>query len=131
MAAPKGTRPPAAGRGRPKGSTNKISADVKAMILAALDGAGGVEYLTRQAEKSPAAFMTLLGKVLPMQISGQDNEPLTVVRVRWEGADRLVTTGERVETLNRMPPGPDPGTGGVSTCPPNAICREDRPTNLD
>jgi len=77
MAAPKGTRPPAAGKGRRKGSKNKLSADVKAMILAALDDAGGVEYLTRQAEKNPAAFMTLLGKVLPMQVGGAD-EPITI-----------------------------------------------------
>lgn len=34
-----------AGKGRPKGSPNKITADVKAMVLAALDKAGGVDYL--------------------------------------------------------------------------------------
>lgn len=33
------------GPGRPKGVPNKITADVKAMILAALDKAGGAEYL--------------------------------------------------------------------------------------
>lgn len=40
------------------------------MILAALDGAGGVEYLIRQAEAKPAAFLALVGKVLPLQVSG-------------------------------------------------------------
>jgi hypothetical protein len=78
MAAPKGTRPPAAGKGRRKGSKNRLGADVRAMILAALDGAGGVEYLTRQAEKNPAAFMTLLGKVLPLQVGGRDEGPITI-----------------------------------------------------
>jgi hypothetical protein len=34
-----------AGKGRPKGSPNKVTADVKAMVLAALDQAGGVKYL--------------------------------------------------------------------------------------
>jgi hypothetical protein len=33
-----------------------------------LDGAGGVEYLEQQADKTPVAFMTLVGKVLPMQV---------------------------------------------------------------
>jgi len=40
------------------------------MILGALDDAGGQQYLARQAEQNPTAFMTLLGKVLPMQLAG-------------------------------------------------------------
>ena len=49
------------------------------MILQALDeqDGGGVEYLKRQATASPAAFMTILGKVLPMQIGGDpDGRPI-------------------------------------------------------
>src|SRR5215469_9715978 len=56
-----------AGRGRPKGSPNKLSGDVKAMILAALDEVGGKTYLVEQAQKNPNGFLTLVGKVLPMQ----------------------------------------------------------------
>ena len=41
MAAPKGTRPPAAGKGRPKGARNKMTRALKDMILQALDDAGG------------------------------------------------------------------------------------------
>lgn len=33
------------GPGRPKGSQNKVTADVKAMILIALSKAGGADYL--------------------------------------------------------------------------------------
>lgn len=51
---------------------NKLTSDVKGMILAALDKAGGVEYLVLQARESPAAFMTLVGKVLPTQIANAD-----------------------------------------------------------
>ena len=54
------------------------------MVLAALSEAGGVECLTRQAEKNPAAFMTLLGKVLPMQVTGVDSEPL---QIQWIATD--------------------------------------------
>jgi hypothetical protein len=64
MAAPKGTRPPAAGKGRPKGARNKVSRALKEMILAALDKAGGEQCFGEQASKNPVAFMTLLGKVL-------------------------------------------------------------------
>jgi hypothetical protein len=48
------------------------------MILGALDEAGGQEYLARQAEKNPAAFMTLLGKVLPTQLAGTHEQPIVL-----------------------------------------------------
>ena len=62
--------------GSRKGIPNKISGDVKAMILAALDKAGGVDYLLKRAEDNPAAFMSLLGRVLPMTVSGDPDNPL-------------------------------------------------------
>ena len=49
---------------------NKINADLRAMILGALSDAGGRDYLAKQAEASPAAFLTLIGKVLPTQVTG-------------------------------------------------------------
>lgn len=63
-------RPPNAGKGRPKGTQNKITADVKAMILGALNDAGGQAYLLAQAHENPKAFLTLVGRVLPLQVSG-------------------------------------------------------------
>jgi hypothetical protein len=68
MPAPKGTRPPAAGKGRPKGARNKLTRDIREMIRAALDKAGGIAYLVKQAELNPTAFMSLLGKMIPTQI---------------------------------------------------------------
>lgn len=76
MPAPKGTQPPAKGRGRPKGSPNKLGADVKAMILEALTSAGGAKYLLSQAQTNPNAFLTLVGKVLPMTVQGDPDNPL-------------------------------------------------------
>ena len=64
-------RIPNDGNGRPKGATNKITRELKEMILEALDNAGGAEYLCQQAEKNPSAFMTLIGKVLPMQVKAE------------------------------------------------------------
>lgn len=76
---PKGTRPPAAGRGRVKGEKNLITRAIKDMILHALDRVGGEEYLAKQAEKNPVAFMTLLGKIIPTQMehSGSINTNAT------------------------------------------------------
>jgi hypothetical protein len=72
----------AAGRktgGRQKGSVNKIPSDLKAMILGALDAAGGQDYLYRQAELNPGPFMTLIGKVLPLQVTGGDGGPVMII----------------------------------------------------
>lgn len=74
-----------AGKGRPKtggrakGTPNKLTADVKAMVLEALDKAGGVSYLLTQAQSNPNAFLTLVGKVLPMTVAGDPENPLGVV----------------------------------------------------
>lgn len=69
-------KPPAAGKGRKKGVPNKTTALLKDAILKAAEAAGNkvgndgiVSYLTAQAEENPGPFMTLLGKVLPMQVS--------------------------------------------------------------
>jgi hypothetical protein len=60
------------GPGRPKGAQNKINKELKEMILQALDGAGGVEYLQERAKdpRTASAFLTLVGKVLPMTVQG-------------------------------------------------------------
>ena len=72
--------PPGVRRGgRQAGTQNKLSGDVKAMILAALDAAGGAEYLLRQTKQNPLAFMSLLGKLLPTQMTGKDGGPIVNV----------------------------------------------------
>lgn len=73
--------------GRTKGTPNKITALLKDEILQAAEAAhkdGRVGYLTEQAKENPAAFMTLLGKVLPTQVSGDSENPLEL-RVRIGG----------------------------------------------
>lgn len=83
MPALKGTRPPAAGKGRPKGARNKMTRTLKDMIVGAIDQAGGKQYLVEQASKNPVAFMMLLGKVLRMQVSGEDSSPVIVEIVHY------------------------------------------------
>lgn len=60
------------GPGRGKGNPNKVTADLKGMIQQALANAGGVQYLTERAQdpKTASAFLTLVGKVLPMTVQG-------------------------------------------------------------
>lgn len=62
-------RPPNAGIGREKGVPNKITRDIRAMIEGALDEAGGKAYLVQQAKENPVAFMGLVARILPRDIS--------------------------------------------------------------
>jgi len=58
--------------GRKKGTPNKNTAAIRDQILEALDRVGGVAYLAMIAEEQPAAFCTLIGKVLPMNVTSED-----------------------------------------------------------
>jgi hypothetical protein len=62
--------------GRKAGTQNKMTGELKEIILAALDDAGGVDYLKSVAATHPAAFLSLVGKVLPLQVSGDPDSPL-------------------------------------------------------
>jgi hypothetical protein len=64
----KGEKRPNQGKRGP----NKVTKELKEMILQALDNAGGVEYLERKANdpRTASAFLTLVGKVLPMTVQG-------------------------------------------------------------
>ena len=61
---PKGT--PKTG-GRQKGIENKKTVVLRELILEALDEVGGKDYLKTQAENRPGPFLTLLGKLLPLE----------------------------------------------------------------
>lgn len=53
---------------RPKGSLNTKSIALKTMILGALDKMGGMDYLVQQAQLNPTAFLTLIGKLIPIDV---------------------------------------------------------------
>jgi len=81
MPAPKGTKPPGGSR---KGCPNRTTTVLKDAIMLAAeqvgeDGKGTdglVGYLRRVATEDVKAFAGLLGKVLPMQITGAEGRTL-------------------------------------------------------
>lgn len=80
------------GPGRPKGVPNKTTALLKDAILLAAQRAGGgnedgiANYLAEQAEKNPGPFMSLLGKVLPMTVAGDADNPVFIAKI-----ERVIT----------------------------------------
>jgi hypothetical protein len=85
-----------AGPGRPKGSQNKVPAALKDMILGALSDAGGQGYLANQAKKNPTAFLALVGKVLPLQVTGEGGGPVVIV-TGVQRAEEVSTGGDRTQ----------------------------------
>jgi hypothetical protein len=57
------------GPGRPRGLQNRVTRTIKDMVETALKKAGGAAYLQRQATAEPAAFLTLVGKLIPKDIT--------------------------------------------------------------
>lgn len=68
-----------AGAGRPKGAPNKITTDLRAAILGAYDAVGGQAYLEGVARDDAKTFCTLLGKILPTQVTGDTENPVRIV----------------------------------------------------
>lgn len=62
---------PKKGPGRPKGSVNKVTGDIRAMIEGALSELGGQAYLVKAAKnrQTSAAFLGLVGKCLPKDVT--------------------------------------------------------------
>jgi hypothetical protein len=79
----KGAAPPNAGKGRKKGVPNKVTGQLKDMICGALSDAGGQAYLTERAldPRTASAFLTLVGKVLPLQVTGADGGAVLIQNV--------------------------------------------------
>ena len=65
--------------GRKKGSLNKTTTALKEMILQSLDKVGGVNYLQKQATNNPNAYLSLIGRVLPLTVAGDKENPLNLV----------------------------------------------------
>lgn len=62
--------------GRKKGTQNKITAGLKAAVLGALEAKGGQLYLEQIAETHPQVFCSLLAKILPLTLGGDQNQPI-------------------------------------------------------
>lgn len=88
---PRGSRPGERRGGRKRGTPNKDTAELRDMILGALDGVGGVDYLKARALDTPASFLTLIGKVLPQNVNA--NVSFDLAGAVAEAEERLRARG--------------------------------------
>ncbi len=93
--------------GRGAGVPNVITTDLKAIILEALhlsrgegpDGKptiGAIPYLRMQSRVNPVAFMALVGKVLPLQLTGANGGPIVV---SWNADDTMTLSSPNGKPL--------------------------------
>ena len=68
------------GKGRPKGSLNKLTVEAKEAFRLAAEGAGGVDALTRFAIEMPDKFWPLYARLIPVDVTsgGQPIKPSAV-----------------------------------------------------
>lgn len=65
--------------GKPKGAQEHTARDIRSMVKRALSEAGGVRYLVQQAQENPRAFLGLVGRCLPLDVTSSDGSMRPVV----------------------------------------------------
>jgi len=72
--------PPAAGKGRAKGSLNKTTKTAKEAIALAAEKLGGADRLVEWAQEEPqnerVFWGTIYPKLLPLQVTGENGGPV-------------------------------------------------------
>ena len=69
------------------------------MILSALDRAGGENYLLAQSAENPTAFLSLLGRIIPLQVDGTIDHKHVV---RLPERDKTIEAWD--EAVQQQPP---------------------------
>jgi hypothetical protein len=118
--------------GSRKGIPNSDVSRIRSMVATALHRAGGVDYLQRQAEENPNAFMALLAKCLPRdvittaELGPNLSAALADAMSRRSSLTRIPVIDQRVsdgeiidgEPLPALPVGGEPAGSGTPARPP-------------
>lgn len=87
---------------RPKGSPNKLTKEVREMVEGALTKLGGEAWLVKTARKQPAAFLALLGKLVPRVLDVQGGVTHTHVSELPESRLEQIATGVTIDQTERV-----------------------------
>ena len=98
--------------GKPKGTLNRVTKDLKQAILGALEAAGGDEgsvgYLKRLAIENSSAFASLLGKVLPTTLAADESSGGVPVKMVFERHIVWPDGRREIEGVPPKLPAPEP-----------------------
>lgn len=95
MPAAKGTRPPNAGKGRPKGSQNKVTTAFKEAVLEAFHQIGGTSALVSWGMQNQTEFYKIAARLIPTEVNaavaGKDGGPVAVTFTVIQDAGRTAS----------------------------------------
>ena len=80
------------GSGRKPGSKNKDTETIRIAVMRSFEAVGGWKYLEEMARAQPTAYMTLLGKILPHELSSAGSLRHEVV-LRWMTPEMAAARG--------------------------------------
>jgi hypothetical protein len=89
-------------RGRPKGSRNHITQDLREMGRMALEKLGGRDYLVDVGRKRPDVFMTFIGRLVPAETKVTFSQTYQAMPIPVESRDALPAPEPRTEVLEAV-----------------------------
>lgn len=67
-------KPPAAGKGRPKGAKNKFTVAFKTALMDVFVATGGTTEMTLWAQENRTEFYKIMARLIPHEIVGEGGE---------------------------------------------------------
>ena len=84
------------GQGRPKGSKNKNTLDLKNMAADSIERLGGTDYLVKLGQEHPKAYLSFLSRFIPSEV--RQTVTTTVSEMTDEELDAKIQ--EKLDALN-------------------------------
>jgi len=91
------------GRGRLKGSKNKVAGKLKKDIFQTYEELGGVDYLSVVATEQPAVFCNMLAKLIPAEIRAEIGRPGDFDHLSDEELDNAIIVKFQEQYRDRFP----------------------------
>jgi hypothetical protein len=104
--APKG-RPRPPGSGRKRGTLNKDTEAIRLAVMKSFDHIGAWKYLVKISESQPAAYISLLNKILPHEMATSGGALKAEVLLRWMTPEMARNRGFLTIEAEKNSPGTD------------------------
>jgi hypothetical protein len=113
--------------GRKPGQKNKITKDMKEVLMLAFERKGGVRYLEKVADTDPKTFCHLLSRIIPVQVAVQMHHIDLGAEMR--AAEQRIREGYTSKLQDVTPPQPPQKTPAIIEHEPAKPVRVSRRKN--